>query len=159
MNPTHQSCSADLADLAPAIVHVMRSAIRQEMGSQLTLVQMRVLSTASRQPGISVSEIAAHVGLGNPATSTLIEGLVQRGLMVRSVAGDDRRRAVLTPTATGFAILAKAREISSERIAGLIAGLSGEDLAAIARAAAALRPVLAQHLDRIPPVGEGSHHD
>lgn len=142
MKPTPASCAVNLIELASVIIHEMRRTIRLSKGLQITLVQARVLAVTNRQRGSSVSDIAGHVGLGFSATSTLVDGLVRRKLLSRGNAAEDRRRAVLAPTPAGEAILRQVRRLSSQQLAKRIGRLSAPDLAAIAQASAALRPIL-----------------
>lgn len=81
-------------------------------------------------PGGSVGDLAAVVGLSQPATVRLVDRLVRQGL-VRREAGRDRRTVSLVLTAAGSesadAVLA-ARE---EALAPLLADLSLEERAGL----------------------------
>lgn len=143
MNSKTVACASDLVELAHAITHETRRAIRMSKDITVSLTQARVLGIADRQRGISVSEVAAQVGLGFSATSILIDGLVRRGLLTRHRAVDDRRRMVLTPSRKGEALLRQVRQMSARHIAAVIADLSPAELAAITRIATTLRPLIA----------------
>lgn len=143
MNSKTVACASDLVELAHAITHETRRAIRMSKDITVSLTQARVLGIADRQRGISVSEVAAQVGLGFSATSILIDGLVQRGLLTRHRAVDDRRRMLLAPNRKGKALLRQVRRLRALHIAAVIADLAPAELDAITRIATTLRPLIA----------------
>ena len=57
----------------------------------LTQSQAELLRLVGRQPGISVREAAAELGLVPNTASTLVSKLAADGLLIRSVDADDRR--------------------------------------------------------------------
>lgn len=143
MNSKAVTCASDLVELAHAITHETRRAIRMSKDITVSLTQARVLGVTDRQRGISVSEVAAQIGLGFSATSIMIDGLVRRGLLTRHRAVDDRRRMVLTPSRKGEALLRQVRQLSARHTAAFIADLPSAELAAITRIATTLRLLIA----------------
>ena len=57
----------------------------------LTQSQAEMLRLVGRQPGISVREAAAELGLVPNTASTLVSKLSADGLLIRTVDSDDRR--------------------------------------------------------------------
>jgi DNA-binding MarR family transcriptional regulator len=57
----------------------------------LTQSQAELLRLVGRQPGISVREAAAELGLVPNTASTLVSKLSAAGLLIRNVDSDDRR--------------------------------------------------------------------
>jgi DNA-binding MarR family transcriptional regulator len=57
----------------------------------LTQSQAELLRLVGRQPGISVREAAAELGLVPNTASTLVSKLAADGLLIRTVDADDRR--------------------------------------------------------------------
>ena len=57
----------------------------------LTQSQGELLRSVGRQPGISVREAAAELGLVPNTASTLVSKLSADGLLIRTVDSDDRR--------------------------------------------------------------------
>jgi DNA-binding MarR family transcriptional regulator len=75
------------------------------IGTGLPESQAELLRLISRQPGISVREAAAELGLAPNTASTLVSRLTADGLLVRTVDPDDRRvgRLQLTDSAQHLA--------------------------------------------------------
>ncbi len=71
--------------------------------SKLTTPQMAVLEF-SREPR-TVSAIAEHVGLSQPATSQMVEKLVRRGLVRRDLGAIDRRERSVRLSGKGRSLL------------------------------------------------------
>jgi DNA-binding MarR family transcriptional regulator len=69
--------------------------------SHLTLPQLRVLFQVRRTPGITTGELSRLLGITVSTTSGLVIKLVERGLLTRTTAPDDRRQAPLALTAAG----------------------------------------------------------
>ncbi len=71
--------------------------------SKLTTPQLAVLEFAGTP--CTVSAAAEHVGLSRPATSQLVQKLVERGFLRRSESATDRRERSLALTAQGETLL------------------------------------------------------
>src|SRR5215468_5511211 len=78
--------------------HLRRSAGRPFPLSALTDSQAELVRTVRRNPGISVAEAAAELGLVANTVSTLVGQLTERGLLERRPDESDRRIARLTLT-------------------------------------------------------------
>lgn len=65
--------------------------------------QKHTLMILSHHEGVSLSFISERLGVGLPATSKLVDDLVNRGLVTRKTVPDDRRRICLTLTDSGKA--------------------------------------------------------
>lgn len=89
---------------------VRRSAGRSFESAQLTESQAELLRLVGRQPGISVSNAAAELGLVANTASTLVSKLARDGLLVRAVDPADRRvyRLELTEPAQQMADTSRA---------------------------------------------------
>src|SRR5262249_43654858 len=87
----------------------------------------------------SLSEVAEHVGLRLPSMSTLVDGLVTRGLVTRSASVKDRRRVALGLTARGRSTWTAARRATQARLSKQLASLTPEQRVTVAAAMEALR--------------------
>lgn len=87
--------------------------------SGLTTPQLAVLDLV-RIP-CTASAVAAHLGLSRPATSQLVQKLVERGLLIRSEGKSDRRERALVLSQAGETLLG---EIASARAARFEAALA-----------------------------------
>jgi DNA-binding MarR family transcriptional regulator len=65
------SCARELLEVIPLVSGWMRAAIRRREPS-LSLPQLQALSFLRQNPGASLSDLAAHLGVGLPTASTLI---------------------------------------------------------------------------------------
>ena len=94
--------------------------------SQARFVVLMMLHTT---PGgeMCCSDIADAVGVSRTTMTGLLDGLEREGLVRRVNYPDDRRRITITLTANGRRLLDKMLPDHMERIAGVMANLSGED--------------------------------
>ena len=99
------------------IVHVLHVATRRsEQSFGLSAAQLFVLRQLALTSGQSMSDIAAHTRTTQSSVSEVVGRLVKRGLVTRRAAAADRRRAELTLTPAGEAVLAQAPETIQERL-------------------------------------------
>ena len=83
------------------------------------------------QPGCKQQDIADALGIQRPNLVALIDGLVARGLIDRSVNRDDRRSYALSLTAAGAALLTEARARHRDHEARIEAALGTLDRATV----------------------------
>jgi DNA-binding MarR family transcriptional regulator len=98
-----------VVDALRRIVRVLhRSHRRAEQRWQLSAAQLLVLQRLAEAPSLSVNELADRTYTHQSTVSVVITRLVGRGLVRRSRANDDARRAELALTASGRALLQRA---------------------------------------------------
>src|SRR5579871_3766444 len=122
--------SADLH--RPAVRHVGRTAAwiakQVELGLEevgLSLPQYRVLSLLDAGPTIS-SALADRLAVRPPSVTSVVDGLVGRGLVERTHREDDRRRVSHVLTTAGRAILESADEAVERRLVAITSCLPDE---------------------------------
>jgi DNA-binding MarR family transcriptional regulator len=114
--------AARAMDSLRRIVHALRVATRaSERAFGLSAAQHFVLRQLSLVSGQSLSDLAARTRTVPSSVSEVVSGLVRRGLISRQASATDRRRAELSLTPAGEAILSRAPETVQER---LIAGFA-----------------------------------
>ncbi|MGZ4120858.1 MAG: MarR family winged helix-turn-helix transcriptional regulator [Actinomycetota bacterium] len=96
----------ELLEAIPVLMRRIRREARAHRPQSLTVPQMRALMFVSRNPRTSLGALADHLGVTPPTTSALVERLVQLGLATRAPDPRERRRAVLTLSKEGTALLA-----------------------------------------------------
>lgn len=102
------------ADLFGTVGHfrrqVRRSVGSPAIGTGLPESQAELLRLVGRQPGISVRQAAAELGLAPNTASTLVSRSCTDGLLVRTVDPEDRRvgRLALTDSAQRIADASRA---------------------------------------------------
>jgi DNA-binding MarR family transcriptional regulator len=110
------------------IVHALRVATRasqQTVG--LSTAQLFVLRQLDTAPDQSLGDLALRTRTTPSSVSEVVSRLVRLGLVVRTTSERDRRRAVLTLTADGTALVATAGETIQDR---LLAGFAKLDATA-----------------------------
>jgi DNA-binding MarR family transcriptional regulator len=128
--------------LAESLVDAMsavRRAIRREAGAvaevaSLTGAQLQLVRVVRRQPGISVAEAAAELGVAPNTVSTLVHQLGAAGVLERHPSEDDRRvaRLFLCPhVAEGLGEWVGRR---SDAVAAALEAMADEDRDALAAA-------------------------
>ena len=137
-------CAGDLLRLAPHLMQGLRQGMRSGRDAGLSVPQFRSLAMVSRYPGASLGDVATHVGLGAPAMSVLINGLVERGLMRRRAVAGDRRKLRLNVTPAGEAVLRRARAAAHRMLVARLNPLSLSEIAIITKAIGLLHNVFVQ---------------
>lgn len=130
-----------LVEFLPQAMQAMRSGMRSGRRDGMSVPQFRTLAFLDYMPGASVGDAAGHVGLGAPAMSVIVDGLVKRGLVLRGEDDADRRRTVLSLTAAGRAILGRARISARRCMAERLAGLDAAGHQTVADALRLLQPL------------------
>jgi MarR family transcriptional regulator, negative regulator of the multidrug operon emrRAB len=97
------------------------------------------LVTLAAEPGLGVTELARRVGLSQPGTVRMVDGLAARRLVVR-MPGADGRALALRLTAAGRAAARRILAARERALADLLAPLDAE---ALRQLDAALSSVLA----------------
>jgi DNA-binding MarR family transcriptional regulator len=131
MDGTPAATARELTRLIPRVMQEMRCCMRSACGDGLSVPQFRALAFVDRQPGCSLTAVAAHVGLGAPAMSMIVNGLVRRALLTRRLADRDRRRMMLHLTADGRALLEQARAATRARFAERLSTLPPAQVAEV----------------------------
>ena len=91
--PPRKSCASSAREM------------RSHRGHDLSIPQFRTLTFVNRNPEISLSHLADHLGLTLPSTSKLVDGLVNQKIIIRHELKEDRRRLMLALTKNGEDIL------------------------------------------------------
>jgi DNA-binding MarR family transcriptional regulator len=108
----------------------------------LTTAQYLALRAVACGQG-SVSELARRAGVSGPATSQLLAGLAEAGLVDRRQAADNRRRQELALSSAGARALRSADALLTERLGGLLDDLPRPETDALARALPTVEAALA----------------
>lgn len=90
----------------------------------LLLLEKRQLE---RQPAMNPAEIAENLGVTRATVTGLIAGLEQQALLTREADASDGRRARLSLTAAGAAVIAEVLPMYSHWLGGAMRGVSAAD--------------------------------
>ena len=134
-------CARQLLDTTPQIMRFIRAEMRSHRGHDLSVPQFRTLTFINRNPEISLSNLADHLGLTLPSTSKLVDGLVNQKIITRHESKEDRRRLTLALTKNGEEILRTARGATQNHLKDVLHELSADELSMIIRAMNLLQPL------------------
>lgn len=99
----------------------------------LGIPDWRVMAVLARFPGSSAQQLAEHTRMDKVAVSRSVSRLVERELLVRKLAADDRRRSSLYLSAAGEDIYARIVPLARDYEARLLQDISPERRALLDR--------------------------
>lgn len=132
------ACAQAVLALVPLMMREIRAAMRQAAPQGLTVPQFRALLFAQRQPGGSVGDLAAHLGVTLPTASVAVAALAERGLLQVRADDADRRRRVIQLSAAGRRIVDAAWQQTAAGFAERLSALPGAQLVSTREALQAL---------------------
>jgi len=148
MNVSATESARQVLEVVPAVMRGIRALMRESAKRKLSVPQFRTLGFINHHRGASLSDVAEHIGLTLPSMSKLVDGLVERKLIVRSGHADDRRRITLELTSRGCALWESARESTQASLVEKLSTLNENDRATVVRAMRILQPLFAhEHTD------------
>jgi DNA-binding MarR family transcriptional regulator len=116
--------------------------LRQEAGTALSPSQTSVLATVEHRGPLTPSEVAAIERIQRPTATRILTRLEEDGLLERAADPADGRSSLITTTPAGSALLRRQRTRKNAFLAQRLEGLTDEELATLARAAAILERTL-----------------
>src|SRR5256886_15156360 len=90
--PARRQVAEAVLEITLLVTRLVTPEVRRLRPKQLSLSHIRALGFLDANPDADLSAIADYVGLTLPSMSTLVDGLVRRGLVVRLAGPRDRRR-------------------------------------------------------------------
>ena len=129
---------AVVGDMAAIYVSLQELNMPVWLQLDLTMAQFRALVVVSRYAGITVGELGGELSIGQSTASILAEHLVCRGLVARVADPADRRRALLSLTSAGEALLGELRHGNGKILEDWLAELTDAELDGLARGLRAL---------------------
>ncbi|WP_239028516.1 MarR family winged helix-turn-helix transcriptional regulator [Pseudonocardia acidicola] len=130
---------------------VVRRRLRADLpGPRLRGAQVELLQLVEAEPGIGVAAAARSLHLAGNSVSTLVNQLVDAGLLRRETDPADRRAARLELTDTAAARLARWREARSRMVGDALRRLPADEVATVAAALPALRKLLDELAEEAP---------
>ena len=137
-----------LAEELMTTISAMRRLIRrrvpsEESGPSLRGAHVELLQVVKKQPGIGITSAGRALHLAANSVSTLVNQLIDIGMLVRETAPGDRRVARLWLTDAATRRLAALRQVRINLVASGVGELSGSERQALTDALPALRALLA----------------
>lgn len=118
-----------LSVLTNTVSSIIAGSYRDRFG--LGIPDWRVMAVLARFPGSSAQQLAEHTRMDKVAVSRSVSRLVERELLTREVAEDDRRRSSLYLSEAGKEIYARIVPLARDYEARLLQGISPERRAAL----------------------------
>ena len=129
----HRDDVAEVVDGLRRIVRALHYSHRlAEQRWQVSAAQLLVLQRLAEAPTLSVNELADRTFTHQSTVSVVVTRLVDRGLVRRSRADDDGRRAELALTAPGRALLQRAMSSAQGELIDALQDMTSAELRAIA---------------------------
>lgn len=121
-----RECAASVLDTTHLIPRVIHGEMRRRGTEMLSMQQFRAMMIVKHHEGTSLSGLAERLGATLPATSKLVDGLVDLDYVARESSRDDRRRLALSVTGAGEdaleAVRMKVLSLLTEKLSTLSAG-------------------------------------
>lgn len=144
---TPQEVASLLTRVASRLMRDLHRHLRQECtDAPVTMAQMRVL-TMALYDSPTLSQVADALRVTRPTATRLVDGLVQRGWLLREPDPGDRRQVRLHTTPAGAAVQAKVQEIMHTAMVAHLSRLTPEALDALHEGLRALDRVLEAQLN------------
>src|SRR5215211_5109443 len=82
---TPELCAREVMETVPLVMRFIRAEVRSRRAPSLSVPQLRVLTFLSRTPGAPLSSVAEHLGVARSTASAIVDRLVRRKLVSRTV--------------------------------------------------------------------------
>jgi DNA-binding MarR family transcriptional regulator len=148
MSVTIESTARRLLDIVPPIMRTIRHKWKKGPIGGVTNSQFRMLMFIQKHPGAPLLDVAEHLGLTSPTTSTTIDELVCNQLVKRESSTEDRRKVALTLTDEGQNTLEEVFNHSRDQLASILSPLSQQELGTVFQALGLLEPLFTLHREQ-----------
>ena len=131
--PDASTATDSVADAVLRVIPRLSRFMERELvrtGSSLSVRQLRVLQRLHDGEQIA-AEIARHSSVGPAAMQGVLDGLVDRGLVLRQRSATDRRKQLLQLTPEGEDALATGNRVVQEAVSALVRDLKKTEQAQI----------------------------
>lgn len=142
-----QTAAKTLIDIFPIMGRLMALKLR-EADSEVdegTMMQMRVLAFLKEET-LTTSELAKRRKVSLQSASVLVQGLVEKGWVIRIPDPKDRRQSILQVTPEGEARAQASLELLTSLLTGVLSEMSPEELDAALVFLPALRRIIASQM-------------
>ncbi|MGH2533566.1 MAG: MarR family winged helix-turn-helix transcriptional regulator [Thermomicrobiales bacterium] len=141
---------AEATELLPRVSKLMHATMAcYPHTANRTFAQRRALAQLYNGGGSSLGEVAQAVGLSMPATSEMIDRLVEEGMVARMVNPADRRQIILQLTPTARTIGDEIHAIHRGQVQAALDRMAPEERPIFVRSLRALAEALHESVDAL----------
>lgn len=133
--------ATEIMETVPYIMYFIRTAVRSDERSVLSIPQIRVLAFIDKCPGSSLTRLSEAIGVTGPTASTMVDRLVKAGLVERSADPLNRRNIILRLTRSGETQLLANQRVAVSALSCELDKLSKEDAVKVQEALSILKKV------------------
>ncbi len=119
-----QQIGSVIEDYMDLFVMMQSAAVAHWLMFELTFAQARALIMLAPRGSMSLGELARLLKVGKATSSVLVQGLVERGLVMRTENPSDRREVVLRLSEKGMEIGAGRRSEREKQFSGWLQKMS-----------------------------------
>ena len=138
-------CATDVLMVVLKVTSVIRGIADHHRAGSLSIPQLRALGFLRHNPQARLDTLADNLSITASAASRLINGLVNKSLVTRSIPMKNRRQVSLVITPAGEAVLNVATLATQQHLAHRLACLSVRERHIIRVAMALLHSVVITH--------------
>jgi len=149
MSASTEAVAQELLDVVPVVMRSIRTEMRSHRANDLTVPLFRTLMFLERHPGVSLLDLAGHLGLTSPSGCKIVDRLVAHSMVKRQHSNTDRRKITLGLTHEGQKVLDEARTNTQARLADLLSPLSAEQCETVFQALQIIQPLFQPAGDKI----------
>ncbi|CAN5573687.1 hypothetical protein BH23CHL5_BH23CHL5_02760 [soil metagenome] len=141
-------------ELLPQIGKLVYSAVVDDPAMRsLTMVQAKAIGHLYHHGEQTVTEMAAGLGVSMPSASELIDRLLDKGLVGRTVDPDDRRRQIVALTPASLQFAKRIHDLRRTQVRSALAQLPPEEWPVFVKSLRALASTIGTTADGI------EHHE
>jgi DNA-binding MarR family transcriptional regulator len=138
----NQHCAANVMETFHLMMRAVGREARARHSEEFPIHQFRALITIKDHEGASLSQVSEHLGASVSAASKVVDGLVDRGYVLRKTAEQDRRKLVLALTEAGEEAVNSVKLAMHQHLAEKLVSLSPGECAMLNLAMDLLRSAM-----------------
>jgi DNA-binding MarR family transcriptional regulator len=115
-------------------IHMVKRVLMKELGNELRQHDLdpssgRALHSIIARGRLTMSELHDTTGFERGSLTTIVDGLIERGLVKRERGETDRRKVYVIPTPRGISVNREMQRVIDRRVSRMLDRLSPKDRA------------------------------
>jgi DNA-binding MarR family transcriptional regulator len=150
--PDRDAVLADLMEMQRCIQsRFMPGAASDWVRLELTTAQLKVLFLLAAGGEQPMGQLAQSLGVGLPATTSVVDKLVDAGMAERAHSETDRRVVLVRPSERGLATIATLRTVQADAWRQILAHVGDKDLEMVAKTTRILLAAIERQVEAREP--------